>query len=263
MFDVLLSGQVLFGLAAAAVTTIGLIAVRVWARWTRERAGWFAAFAAGALISIAILHLIPRAFEATEHTPGWLLAGFAGAYFLNSGVLAFSNERGPAMSAGLVPFAAISFHSFVDGVAYAVTFSISYMTGVLTVIGLIFHELPEGIIVFTLLQRAGFSDRRAFLLAFLGAALTTPLGALMGTLMLSDLKPATLGTLFAVTAGVLLYIGTSHLLPHVDREPLRRKIPALLLGGAVGVAASSFHAHEGPDTKTPAPAAVRGPEAPR
>ncbi|MFP3944897.1 MAG: ZIP family metal transporter [Alphaproteobacteria bacterium] len=259
MFDLLLSGAVLFALAAAAVTTLGLVAVRLGAGWARERAGWFAAFAAGALISIAILHLIPEAFLATEHTPAWLLGGFAGAYFLNSGVLAFSNgSRRPVMAAGVLPLAAIAFHSFVDGIAYAVTFSVDFATGVLTVIGLIFHEIPEGIIVFTLLQRAGFPDSRAFLLAFLGAALTTPLGALTGTLLLSDLDPATLGTLFAITAGVLLYIGTSHLLPHVDSEPLRRKVPALLLGGAIGVAASSIHArgdpHEPAHVPDPAPA---------
>lgn len=261
MFDLLVSGAVLFALAAAAVTTVGLVAVHVWAGWARERAGWFAAFAAGALISIAILHLIPKAFLATGQTPAYLLAGFAGAYFLNSGVLAFSNgKRTPAMAAGLLPLVAIAFHSFVDGIAYAVTFSVDYATGVLTVIGLIFHELPEGIIVFTLLQRAGFADRKAFLLAFLGAALTTPLGAVTGTLLLSDLAPDTLGMLFAITAGVLLYIGTSHLLPHVDREPLRRKIPALVLGGIIGVAASSLHGHE--EAAAPEHAAIQGAETP-
>ncbi len=246
MQELLLTDAVLFAGVAAMVTTGGIMAVSIWREETRARAGWFAAFAAGALVSISLLHLLPEAFETTEQAPRLLMAGFAAAYFLNSGVLAFAGRKPNghgALALALVPLLAISFHSFVDGMAYAVTFSADFTTGLLTVIGLIFHEVPEGIIVFTLLQRAGLSNRLAFILAFLGAALTTPLGALTTTIFLRDLSDMWIGTLFAMIAGVLLYIGTSHLLPHLDHEPLRRKIPALVLGGVIGITASLVHEH--------------------
>ncbi len=239
----------LFAVGAACVTTAGLVAVAIWREETRSRTTWFAAFAAGALVSIALLHLLPEAFEATRSAPRFLMLGFAGAYFLNSGVLAFAGNGNGSRpwAAGVLPFIAISFHSFVDGMAYAVTFSANFTTGVLTVIGLIFHEVPEAIIVFTLLQRAGLGNRPALALAFVGAALTTPAGTLATGLFLQDLDPSSFGQLFAVTAGILLFIGTSHLLPHLDHEPLRKKIPPLLLGGAIGIGASLFHDHDDHD----------------
>lgn len=244
MIHVVTSDAVLFALGAAAATTVGLAAAAVAQETTRRQAGWFAAFAAGALVSVALLHLVPEALELAPGAAAFMLAGFAGAYFLNSGVLAFAPANGDHHYAGLIPFLAIAFHSFIDGLAYAVTFSIDFRTGFLTVIGLIFHEVPEGIIVFTLLQLAGFSNRQALILAFLGAAATTPIGALAGQLFLADLPVATLGGLFAVTAGVLLYIGTSHLLPHVNREPLVKKTTGLVLGGLIAFGAHILAPHD-------------------
>ena len=78
MSESLIPNAILFAFAAAAITTAGLGAVWVWHDWTRAKTGWFAAFAAGALISIAILHLLPNAFEAAPNAPAYLLAGFAG-----------------------------------------------------------------------------------------------------------------------------------------------------------------------------------------
>ncbi|MGF1456737.1 MAG: ZIP family metal transporter [Alphaproteobacteria bacterium] len=250
------TGQIdalLFSVGAAAVTTSGLFAVAIWQEATRARTTWFVAFAAGALVSIALLHLLPEAFEATRAAPRFLMIGFAGAYFLNSGVLAFSNTGNGKRpwAVGILPFLAISFHSFVDGMAYAVTFSADFATGVLTVIGLIFHEVPEAIIVFTLLQRAGLPNRLSFAMAFFGAAVTTPAGTLFTGFFVQGLDPTSFGRLFAITAGILLYIGTSHLLPHLDPEPLRRKIPALLLGGSIGIGASLFHDHDSHDHRSP------------
>lgn len=51
------------------------------------------------------------------------------------------------------------------------------MTGVLSTIGILLHQFPEGIVTFVLLQRHGFDRRRATACAFVAARISTPLGA--------------------------------------------------------------------------------------
>ena len=80
---------------------------------------------------------------------------------------------------GLVPMLGIGFHSFIDGFIFSVTFTVSIFTGVLTATGMVPHEFPEGIITYLLLIRGGFKEKTLLVLAFLAAALTTPLGLLV------------------------------------------------------------------------------------
>lgn len=240
----------IFGLIAAAVTTMGLVLVSRRPVWTERHAGLFAAFAAGALASVSLLHLIPEAMALSSRAGLLMLAGLAGGFLLNRGVLALSERSGNGvLAAGLTPVLGIAFHSFIDGVAYAVTFSVSFATGLLATIGLVLHEFPEGVIVYALLRKSGLSNRAAFLWAFLAAAATTPFGALAAYPFVAVLEGPVLGDVFAVTAGLLLYIGVGHLLPHVERDRVRGGVLALFLGAAVAIATERIapHSHTAPE----------------
>jgi zinc and cadmium transporter len=129
----------------------------------------------------------------------------------------------------------IGFHSFLDGVVYSITFSVSIFTGILAAIGMVLHEFPEGIITYLLLLRGGGSPKQSFWFAFLAAAVSTPLGTLMSYPMISRIDPSLLGTLLSVSAGALVYVGATHLLPHAEREPARYSLVAL--AGGILVAA--------------------------
>ena len=106
---------------------------------------------------------------------------------------------------GIIPMVGIGFHSLIDGVVYSITFSVSVFTGVLTAIGMVLHEFPEGIVTYVLLIRGGFSQKRSTILAFLAAALTTPLGTLISFPMISEIEKPALGALLSVSAGALVY----------------------------------------------------------
>jgi zinc transporter ZupT len=100
----------------------------------------------------------------------------------------------------------IGFHSFIDGIIYSITFTVSIFTGILAATGMVLHEFPEGIITYLLLVRAGFNRRTSLLLAFLTAALTTPLGMLVSYPYISEIDEPLLGVLLAFSAGVLVYV---------------------------------------------------------
>jgi zinc and cadmium transporter len=227
----------LASLLACVVTTIGIFVISRYEQWGREHSTYFISFAAGVLISVSFIHIIPKSFEMNRTAPIFLLVGFLAIYltnrFLNLYICQEYERAGYAM--GLVPMLGIGFHSFIDGVIYSVTFSVSIFTGVLAAVGMILHEFPEGIITFVLLERGGFSRRESLVYAFLAAAISTPLGALVSYPFIDDIRPSTLGILLALSAGALVYVGASHLLPAVEKENQRYSMLALAAGVLVTI----------------------------
>jgi len=100
---------------------------------------------------------------------------------------------------------------------------------------MVLHEFPEGIVTFLLLERAGFSHKKSILLAFLAAALSTPIGTLVSFPFISSISTSSLGILLAISAGVLVYVGATHLLPAVEKEEKKYTIFSLLAGIAIAV----------------------------
>jgi ZIP family zinc transporter/zinc and cadmium transporter len=129
----------------------------------------------------------------------------------------------------------IGLHSFIDGFIYSITFSVSIFTGALAATGMVLHEFPEGIITYLLLLRAGFSEKTAFLLAFFAAALTTPLGMLVSYPFISQIDKPLLGILLSLSAGALVYVGATHLLPQAEKEHARFSFIALGAGIIVAI----------------------------
>jgi zinc transporter ZupT len=219
------------------VTTIGIVVISRYEQWGTEHSAYFMSFAAGVLISVSFMHIIPKSFEMNDGAPVFLLVGFLVIYLTNRFLnMYICHEYGGAdYATGIVPMLGIGFHSFVDGVIYSVTFNVSILTGVLAAIGMVLHEFPEGIVTFVLLERGGFSRRRSALYAFLAAAVSTPLGTLVSYPFINKIKHATLGLWLAISAGALVYVGASHLLPAVEREHKRYSILALAAGVLVAL----------------------------
>jgi len=222
---------------ACLVTTIGIYIISKYERWGKEHSAYFASFAAGMLISVSFMHIIPKSFEMNETAPVFLLLGFLGVYLSNRLVRLYvchEYERAN-YSMGLIPMLGIGFHSFIDGMIYSVTFNVSILTGVLAAIGMVLHEFPEGIVTFVLLERGGFSRKKSALYAFLAAAVSTPLGTLVSYPFINTIKPPTMGILLAISAGALVYVGASHLLPEVEKENRKYSVFTLATGVLVAM----------------------------
>jgi zinc transporter ZupT len=217
---------------AAVVTSIGIYVIRRFERWGRENTIYFVCFAAGVLISVSFLHVIPKAFSMSLDAPFYLLGGYLGLHLFNRFINAFVCDKAPDAhyDIGLVPMLGIGFHSFIDGFIYSITFTVSIFTGVLTATGMVLHEFPEGIITYLLLIRGGFNERTSLNLAFLAAALTTPLGMVVSYPLISRIDRRILGALLSFSAGALIYVGATHLLPQAETEHKRYSLFALGAG---------------------------------
>ena len=225
-------------LMAALVTSLGIYTIRRFAGWGQRNTAYFMCFAAGVLIAASFLHIIPKAFAMNAQAPTWLLVGFLGLHLFNRFLTAFVCERDPykkGYAIGIVPMLGIGFHSFIDGFVYSIAFTVSVLTGYLATLGMILHEFPEGIITYLLLVRGGVTERKALMLAFLAAAATTPLGMLVSYPLISAIDRPMLGALLALSAGALVYVGATHLLPRAEQEQGRFSIVALAGGVMVAV----------------------------
>ncbi|MCC7259908.1 MAG: ZIP family metal transporter [Alphaproteobacteria bacterium] len=226
-------------LIAATVTAAGIAVVYRFDRWCTERTAYFSCFAAGVLIAVSFLHIVPESLEMNHDAAFYLLGGYFFMFIFNRFVSSYvCNTHGHAHYAlGLIPALGIGFHSFIDGIIYSITFTASTFTGALASVGMIFHEFPEGVVTYMLLIKGGFSRGPAAAVAFLVAGLSTPIGMLVSYPFVSPVTYPTLGLLMGISAGTLIYVGATHLLPEAEREP--KKYSLIALGAGICVAAIS------------------------
>jgi zinc transporter ZupT len=222
---------------AAFVTSAGIYTIRKFARWGQHNTAYFMCFASGVLISASFLHIIPKSFLMNSNGPVYLLIGFFGLHLFNRFLTAFVCQKNPEKEQygiGLLPMIGIGFHSLIDGFIYSIAFNVSIFTGFLATAGMVLHEFPEGIITYLLLLKGGFKEQKAMIMAFLAAALTTPFGMLISYPIMSQIDNQMLGALLSVSAGALIYVGATHLLPRAEQE--HKKYSLIALSGGVLVA---------------------------
>lgn len=217
---------------ACAVTTLGIIIIQRYERWANRNVAYFMSFAAGVLLAVSFVHIMPKALSMHSSAPSYLLVGFLLLHAFNRFLRGYvcQDNRRRELAVGLVPMLGIGLHSFLDGVIHSVTFNVSIFTGVIAAIGMVLHEFPEGIVTFLLLERAGFTRRRASLYAFLAAAASTPAGTLVSYPLIRRIDATMLGLFLALSAGALIYVGASHLLPAVEQENRRYTLVSLAVG---------------------------------
>lgn len=223
----------IFALGAMIVNSIGIWFVYKNKEWAEKTKEYFMCFAAGVLISSPLIMAFPQAIEKNSNAGIAALLGFVFMFFSNKFIKYKTNES--SLAFGITALEGIGIHSFIDGVIYSVTFSVSTFTGVLVGIGLVAHEFAEGVITFSVLLKAGLSAKKSGFYAFLVAALTTPIGAFVAYPFVSSLDNSILGLTLGFVVGVLIYLSASHLLPEAREHESEHSYLAFLFGIALGL----------------------------
>jgi ZIP family zinc transporter len=114
---------------------------------------------------------------------------------------------------GLFVALAIAIHNFPEGLATFLLVLDDPQIGIGLAIAVAMHNIPEGIAVSVPVYYATKSRVKAFRLSFL-SGLAEPAGAVIGYLLLAQfLDHFVLGTLFAMVAGVMVFLAIDTLLP--------------------------------------------------
>lgn len=136
-------------------------------------------------------------------------------------------------------------HNALDGIAIAVSFLVSVPTGIVTTLAVAAHEIPQEIGDFGLLLNKGLSRRRVLFYNVVSALATLVLALI--TFWLGSEKQLPIGVLYGASAGFLLYIAASDLIPTLHDESQHSKLfdvrPILLVAGAVVVGLAIHFAH--------------------
>ncbi|MBT8473712.1 MAG: ZIP family metal transporter [Marinicaulis sp.] len=233
-------------IVAAAISTAGIITVAAAGDWARRNSSYLSALAVGLLTVAVLFHLLPEAaFEAKDAriALAWVAGGFATMVLIGIAVEISVHQRsdGAALTFGYASIIALGVHSFIDGFIYAIVFTEDTFTGWFSILGLLFHEFPEGVIAFFLLSSAGLSRFRSLLFAFIASSLTTFSGALLAAWVLSrNIEPA-MEALLGTAAGALLYVLIFHLGPHAAKTPNKQGYLVAMVGVALATAALIFN----------------------
>jgi zinc and cadmium transporter len=217
--------------AVSLISLVGVVALAREKEWLDRMTFHLVSLAAGVLLGGAVVHLIPHAVE--QLGPGlgfplWFLSGFLGFYLLERNL--WTHHHGPpeddddgtghghSHTHPVVPMVLIgdSVHNLIDGMLIAAAFTADPSLGVITVVGVIAHEIPQEIGDFGVLVHGGLTPRRALLFNFL-----TGTAAIVGAVIALTLGSRIDGfasALVAIAAGNFLYIAAADLIPELHRN---------------------------------------------
>lgn len=126
-------------------------------------------------------------------------------------------ENTKLMRMGLVTASAIAIHNFPEGLATFAAAVKDPALGLPIALAIAIHNIPEGIAVAVPVYYATGSRKKAFFYSFL-SGLSEPLGALVGYWLLASLfSDLTFGILFALVAGIMVFISLDELLPAAEK----------------------------------------------
>ncbi len=207
----------------------------------RDRLHLLLGFSSGAVLAVALFDLIPEVFALGQGASAMPIAalGFL-AFFALERYTAMHRAREHAHATdvhvqefGIVMAAGLSVHSFLDGVAIGVGFQTSMHIGLLIAMGVIAHDLSDGLNTVTVVLAHGNPIRRAALWLLIDMAAPV-LGA--ASTVLVGINHAVLPWVLAFFAGSFLYIGASDLLP----EAREHDSPLVAVATAAGILAIYF-----------------------
>jgi len=179
-------------------------------------------FASGSMIGAVFFKLLPETLEATEQTgqviwPQLVVAGIV-FFFIMEKFLYWRHCHDGKCEVHMFAYLNLmgdGVHNFVDGMAIAASFLISYPLGFATTLAVIFHEIPQELGDFGVLIYGGFGKKKALAYNFI-SALTAVAGAL-ATYFLALYVNGLEQFLIPFAAGGFIYIAATDLMPELHK----------------------------------------------
>ncbi len=186
-------------------------------------------FAGGVMISVSFMELLPNALNyfnefanhqlSTVYMVLSLIVGVLFASLLDHFIPHEEEKETHEMKhenlyrVGFVSMLAIAIHNFPAGIATFMAGFDSNELGVAIAIAIAAHNIPEGITVALPVYFSTGSKKKALYYTFI-SSVSEPIGALMAFLVLRPfINSVSLGIIFGIISGIMLYIAIEELLP--------------------------------------------------
>lgn len=241
---------IIFSLLGGVVSLLGAVILLSRANIAHKMAYYATPFAAGALLAAVFLDLFKEGIAEASKIDHVLYAALAGIllfFFAERFLRWFHHHHQHEKTDPTVPLIVVgdTLHNALDGIAIAAAFLISIPTGIVTTIAVAAHEIPQEIGDFGLLLKKGVSRKRVLMINVFSALATV--AAAVVTYLLGDAEHLPVGVLLGLSAGFLLYIALSDIIPLLHEDTKSKKLfdiqSAMLVLGLVVVAVSINLAH--------------------
>ena len=215
----------LFG-GALSVFCAALFALNARAHWVNA----LVSYAIGALLGAVFLDILPEAIKLTTNgavLSGTILAGIL-LFFILEKLLLWRHCHHDHCEAhepqkpqvhgrtGLMLVVGGGFHNFVDGVIIAASFMTDVHLGIVTVLAITAHEIPQEVGDFMVLLHTGYSRAQALWLNML-ASLATLAGGVLAYFALQSIQ-GVVPTLLGLAAASMIYIAVADLIPGLHQR---------------------------------------------
>jgi len=237
---------------AGLSTMLGTIIIFVNKKRTNGFIAGALAFASSVMFCLSLFDLIPEAihfFSKTNATSSsfvlcfiFVIVGIFISYLLDYFVPEdnnFSNMNDKKLyKVGIITMLAIIIHNIPEGIATFITTADNITLGLTLTIAITLHNIPEGISIALPIYYSLRSKKKALLYTFI-SAVSEPLGALIAFLFIRP-SSTTFGILFSIIAGIMTYIAIFELLPNSFSYQKRKTTFFFLLLGAIIVFINIF-----------------------
>ena len=210
---------IILALATFISTIIGGVVIVKLRRYLH----YFFAFAAGTLIAVSFLDLLPESLGLANsinfpirNVLLTVVLSFFAYTLLERFFLTHAHEEDESHEHIMGPIGAGSLilHSFLDGVAIGAAFQVNVSVGLIVALAVIFHDFTDGINTVTIMLKNNQKIKKAVAFLILDA-LAPVLGVIITTSFFIPVK--ILAILLAIFVGEFLYIGASTFLPETRK----------------------------------------------
>jgi ZIP family zinc transporter len=232
---------------AGLATALGSLVVLMWRRPGRRALAVLLGGAAGVMLAVVLLDLVPAAL--TLGTPLEAGTGFGAGLLLLwlldqlltrlSAGPSSCGKRTSYRRMGYLMATGIALHDLPEGIAIAGAYAAGGGLGPLLALSIALHNIPEGIATATPLQMGGVSGRRMLFVNII-VSVFTPLGTLLG-LFLIRLSPEHLSFLLALAGGAMTYLLKDELIPAAQQQSKVWSWMGLAVGYALLWLAQAIH----------------------
>ena len=179
-------------------------------------------FAAGVMTCVSITDLIPESITMLEQSYNGIIIVILVFIFLMIGIIAstFIDKALPTTTTnsslykvGIISMLAIILHNLPEGIATFISTTKDTSLGISLTLAIALHNIPEGVSISVPIYYATKSRNKALLYTFI-SSLSEPLGAILTYFfLLPFVNDILLGLLFAFIAGIMIQISLTELLP--------------------------------------------------
>lgn len=241
-----------FSLVGGLFSLVGGILLLSRESWSQKLAKYATPFAAGGLLAAVFLDLLKDGIEQAqpEKVLYGTLAGIVIFFLMERFLHWFHHHHEEDVAEKKVSKNLIilgdTVHNALDGVAIAAAFLISVPTGIITSLAVAAHEIPQEIGDLGLLLDKGMAKKDVLIVNVMSALAAT--ATAMGTFLLGSQEKLPLELLLGLSAGFLLYIAMSDIIPTIHQHSNKKKLfdtsAALLIAGVVIVGSAIHFAHK-------------------